>query len=41
LLNPAGLPVAGGEAAHKVLDKTLPSNALMGEAWERSAAKPI
>jgi carboxymethylenebutenolidase len=29
LLDPAGLPVAGTEAAHKVLDKTLPSNALM------------
>jgi carboxymethylenebutenolidase len=41
LLNPAGLPVAGAEAAHKVLDKTLPSNALMGEAWARSGGKPI
>ena len=31
LLDPAGLPVAGGETARKVLDKTLPSNALMRE----------
>ena len=29
LLDPAGLPVAGIETARKVLDKTLPSNALM------------
>lgn len=29
LLDPAGLPVAGAETARKVLDKTLPSNALM------------
>src|SRR3712207_6516571 len=28
-LDPAGLPVAGAETARKVLDKTLPSNALM------------
>jgi len=32
LLDPAGLPVAGIETARKVLDKTLPSNALMREA---------
>ena len=31
LLDPAGLPVAGIETARKVLDKTLPSNALMRE----------
>ena len=31
LLDPAGLPVAGAETARKVLDKTLPSNALMRE----------
>lgn len=36
LLDPAGLPVAGVEAARKVLDKTLPSNRLMREAWKRS-----
>ena len=28
------LPVTGVEASRKVADKTLPSNALMGEAWE-------
>jgi carboxymethylenebutenolidase len=31
LLNPAGLPVAGIESARKLLDETLPSNALMGD----------
>lgn len=36
LLDPKALPVAGAETAHKVLDKTLPSNALMGEAWKPS-----
>ncbi len=41
LLDPAGLPVAGAEAAKKVLDKTLPSNALMGEAWRRGEGKAI
>ena len=29
LLEPAGLPVTGAAQAHKVLDKTLPSNQLM------------
>ena len=29
LLQPKGLPVAGAETAHKVLDPSLPSNALM------------
>ena len=29
LLDPSGLPVAGAETAAKVLDKTLPSNAMM------------
>ncbi|MGV0906697.1 dienelactone hydrolase family protein [Mycobacterium novum] len=29
LLDPSGLPVAGAEQARKLLDKTLPSNALM------------
>ena len=33
-LDPAGLPVAGPETAAKVLDKTLPSNALM-PVWAR------
>jgi carboxymethylenebutenolidase len=41
LLDPAGLPVAGAEAARKVLDKTLPSNTLMQDSWDRSAGKPI
>ncbi len=41
LLDPAGLPVAGAEAAHKVIDKTLPSNVLMKEAWRSSEGKPI
>ena len=40
-LDPAGLPVAGAEAAHKVSDKALPSNTLLGEAWAGSAGKPI
>ena len=35
LLDPAGLPVAGSETARKVLDKTLPSNALMREGASR------
>ncbi len=33
-LDPHGLPVAGAETAHKVLDKTLPSNRLMQGAWQ-------
>jgi len=41
LLDPAGLPVAGAEAARKVLDKALPSNALMQDAWRGSEGKPI
>jgi carboxymethylenebutenolidase len=36
LLDPTGLPVAGAEAAKKVLDPSLPSNALM-KNWEQSA----
>ena len=39
LLDPKGLPVAGAETARKVLDKTLPSNALMRDAWAGSAGK--
>ena len=35
LLDPTGLPVAGAETAHKVLDKTMPSNALMGSSWRQ------
>lgn len=41
LLDPAGLPVAGVESARKVVDKTLPSNALMHDAWQGSMGKPI
>ena len=32
LLDPTGLPVAGAETAHKVLDTSLPSNTLMESA---------
>jgi carboxymethylenebutenolidase len=39
-LDPAGLPVAGAETARKVLDKTLPSNALTPN-WARSEAEPV
>jgi carboxymethylenebutenolidase len=39
-LDPSGLPVAGVETARKLLDKTLPSNALM-RAWATSEGKPI
>jgi carboxymethylenebutenolidase len=35
-LDPKGLPVAGIETAHKLLDETLPSNALM-PTWSKSA----
>jgi len=41
LLDPARLPVAGAEAARKVLDPSLPSNALLHEVWQRSEGKPI
>lgn len=41
LLDPNGLPVAGAEAAYKVVDKTLPSNKLMQDAWSRSEGKPL
>ena len=37
LLDPNALPVAGVETAHKLLDETLPSNALM-KRWADSAA---
>ncbi|HYZ32401.1 MAG TPA: nuclear transport factor 2 family protein [Crenalkalicoccus sp.] len=39
-LDPTGLPVAGVETARKVLDKSLPSNALM-PAWATSEGKPL
>jgi carboxymethylenebutenolidase len=40
LLDPHGLPVAGAETAHKVMDKSLPSNHLM-ERWQQSEGKPV
>jgi carboxymethylenebutenolidase len=40
LLDPRGLPVAGAETAHKVVDKSLPSNQLM-ERWRESEGKPV
>lgn len=39
-LDPKGLPVAGAETAHKVMDKAKPSNALMTR-WPASEGKPI
>ena len=39
-LDPGGLPVAGAETARKVLDRTLPSNGLMGN-WASSEDKPL
>ena len=41
LLDASGLPVAGAETAHKVLDRTLPSNALMRASWDRGEHRPI
>ncbi len=40
-LDSDGLPVAGAETAHKLLNKKLPSNTLMEEAWLESAGKPL
>ncbi len=40
LLDPHGLPVAGAETAHKVMDKSLPSNRLM-ERWRESEGKRV
>jgi carboxymethylenebutenolidase len=40
LLDPHGLPVAGAETAHKVMEKLLPSNRLM-ERWQQSEGKPV
>ena len=39
-LDPSALPVAGAETARKAIDKTAPSNVLMGDAWLSSAGKP-
>ena len=40
LLDTRGLPVAGAETAHKVVDKSLPSNRLM-QRWRESEGKPV
>ena len=40
LLDPAGLPVAGAQAARKVMDTSLPSNAIMPN-WASSEGKPL
>ena len=40
-LDADGLPLAGAEAARKVLDETQPSNIFMKEAWATSEGKPI
>ena len=41
VLDAQGLPLAGAEAARKVLDETQPSNIFMQEAWATSEGKPI
>ncbi len=41
VLDAEGLPLAGAEAARKVLDETRPSNIFMQESWATSAGKPI
>ena len=40
-LDADALPIAGAEAAAKVLDETLPSNVFMADAWAESEGKPI
>jgi carboxymethylenebutenolidase len=40
VLDPAGLPVAGVETARKLLDPSLPSNALMAN-WNESEGRPV
>ncbi|SAL76411.1 dienelactone hydrolase family protein [Caballeronia peredens] len=40
VLNPEGLPVAGRQTAKKLIDETLPSNALMPK-WASSEGKPV
>jgi carboxymethylenebutenolidase len=40
VLDPTGLPVAGIQTARKMVDETLPTNALMRN-WESSEGKPI
>lgn len=41
VLDAEGLPIAGPEAARKVLDENEPSNIFMQDAWETSEGKPI
>ena len=41
VLDTGDLPVAGAEAARKVLDEHLPSNIFMQDAWATSDGKPI
>lgn len=41
VLDAGDLPIAGPEAARKVLDETQPSNIFMQEAWATSEGKPI
>ena len=41
VLDATNLPIAGPEAAHKLLDETLPSNQFMLDVWETSEGKPI
>jgi carboxymethylenebutenolidase len=41
VLNADHLPIAGPEAARKVLDETQPSNIFMQKAWATSKGKPI
>ncbi len=40
VLDAHGSPVAGVETAHKVMDRSLPSNRLM-ERWQESEGKPV
>jgi carboxymethylenebutenolidase len=40
-LDPKDLPIAGADAAKKVIDNTRPSNTLMRDIWERSAGMPL
>ena len=41
VLDSGALPIAGAEAARKVLDETEPSNIFMQDAWATSDGKPI
>ena len=41
VLDGTGLPIAGADAAAKVIDETLPSNTFMQDAWATSEGKPV